>query len=204
MALLRVTFPNPFGDAPPPAAEIAALQKTYGFSDSYASLLGTQNGFQMSKLEAAEDRDMFMAPSAGALSSIDFAQLFSVSELPAAQHRVRSLGKWFFPVGKGYGGDQYAEVLHGSYRGAIVHLNKEIGFLGASSFQDIGLYDTFEDFGIDFDALSVGEQADFFVNEERLDLVGRQAASIDDFLAMCVHCDAETFMGRIVAAPGTK
>ena len=203
-SLLRVTFPNPFGERPPTAAAIAALQKKHGFSDAYASLLRSQNGFRMHKLEAAKDRDAFMTPSPGASSSGDLAQLFTMAELPDAQRRVRALGKWFFAIGKGYGGDPYAEVLHGTYRGSVVHLNPE-NFLGASSFAEVaGNYDDFEDFDIDFNALSVDEQADFLVNEADLDLVARQAASIGEFVALCVHCDAEKFIGRCVAAPAAK
>jgi hypothetical protein len=199
-SLLRVTFPNPFGEPLPTEADVQSLQKTHGFSEAYASRLRTQNGFRMSRLEAATDRDAFLTPNPGASSTLDLAQLFPLAELPDAQHRVRGLNAWFFSIGKGYGGDAYAEVLHGTYRGSIVHLNKEV-FLGTSSFEQIAAsYDDFEDFDLDFKALSVDEQADFLVTEMRLDLVARLASTIDEFLALCVHSDAETFMGRVVAA----
>lgn len=201
-SLFRVQFPNPFGEGAAAASSIADLQKKYGFSDAYAALLRTQNGFRVFKLEEAKGRDAFLVPSQATPSSLDLAQLFNVGELADAQHRIRAIGAWFFAIGKGYGGDQYAEVLHGAHRGCIVHLNKEI-ILGTSSFDEIAeSYDDFDDFDVDFKELSVGEQADFLVETNELDLVARLAPSIDDFLALCVHCDAERFMGRIVAAPG--
>jgi len=200
-SLLRVKFPNPFGDQAAASSAVAALQKQLGFSDAYASLLGGQNGFRVGTLEDAKGRDAFLAPTDATSPGLDFAQLFTVAELGDAQRRIRSLGAWFVAIGKGYGGDQYAEVLHGAHRGSIVHLNKEI-FLGASSFSEIAEgYDDFEDFDIDFKKLSVGQQADFLVETEDLDLVARMAPSIDDFLALCVHCDTERFMGCAVAAP---
>lgn len=200
-SLLRVRFPNPFGERSPAASSVADLQKRYGFSDAYAALLSAQNGFRVFKLEEAKGRDAFLVSSTATPSSLDFAQLFNVGELADAQHRIRAIGAWFFAIGKGYGGDQYAEVLHGAHRGCIVHLNKEV-FLGTSSFDQIAeSYDDFKDFDVDFAKLSIGEQADFLVEAKELDLVARLAPSIDDFLGLCVHCDAERFMGRIVPAP---
>lgn len=195
--LSRVLFPNPFGEIPADAA-VTELEERFAFSTAYAAFLRTQNGFRFFALEEGADRQRYLTMGADSETTLDIAQLFTVAELPAAQHRIRALGKWFFSIGKGYGGDQYAEVLHGNHRGSIVHLNHEV-FLGTSSFEQIAEnYDNFEEYDVDFFELSVSSQADFLVDTVALDLAAKVASSAEEFVASCIQCDPAGFLGRCV------
>ena len=200
MSTLRVLFPNPATDARAADTEIAQLQQKYGFSDAYAAQLKRQNGFQVFALESLAERSQYLVDAGPATPLFDFAQLYSTSEIPAAQDRIRAISPWFVSIGKGYGGDQYAEVRCGEHKGAVVHLNKEV-FLGVSSFEAFAeQYDDFDDFDFDFDEHTAEDQADFLVTCEGLDLATIVAPSVAVFLAECVYCDTERFVGHCVPA----
>lgn len=201
MKLLRVLFPNPAGDPAAPSDRVEALQRQYSFSHAYAAHLSAQNGFRVFALEGLEGRERYLADAEGDTTpTFDFAQLYSTDEIPDAQARIGVLSRWFVSIGKGYGGDQYAEVLRGAYKGAVVHLNHE-QCLGVSSPAALAAqYDDFEEFGVDFRALSSDEKVDFLVSTPELDLVTVVAPNVDAFLAECLFCDAERLTGQCVPA----
>ncbi len=204
MTLHRVSFPNPAGDALASSADIATLQQQHRFSDAYAAHLRRQNGFRFYALEALPERSRYLHEMSAKPSSLDLAQLYSMDEIAPAQKRIAAIGEWFFSIGKGYGGDQYAEVRCGAHKGAIVHLNKG-AFLGTSTFEAFAeRYDHFEEFDFTFEESSREEQADFLVASEDLDFATLIASSLEVFLAECICCDAERFTGVCVRAEGAR
>lgn len=192
-------LPNPFGATPVADEAVVALQRKYGFSSDYASFLRTPNGFSPHALEDSGQRERYVVADARGEEGPDLALLFSADVLAKEAPRVGALGGYFFPIGKGYGGDHYAEVLCGKHRVSIVSLNHE-AYLGVSSLENfVEQYDGFADFDVDFDELDDDQRADFLVETEGLDLVWKIAPSLSALLhhGVCITDD-----GTGVTVPG--
>ena len=123
---MQILFPNPFGWTLPSAEKVTALQQQYGFSDTYAEFLRIQNGFRVDNLWDNPQRNRYLTGEwLDSEHCIDLRLLFGI--VPTQPHfdledylTMPSLfaGLWF-PIGMGYGGDEFAEILHGKYQGYI-------------------------------------------------------------------------------------
>lgn len=189
---MKVIFPNPAGYKLPTKASVLAYQKQQGFSDQYAEFLITQNGFSFNKLEKNTENAKFISES-----SISHAVCFDVkrffgycidqekNDLVDFQENIDIFKGIFFIIGIGCGGDAFVEVLAGKYKGYIGSL-------------DHGLYitcDSLDEFVdrmglVGFQDASLTKQADIICDND-CGVIWLHAASIQEFVADCIHCDDE-------------
>jgi hypothetical protein len=187
---MQIIFPNPYGYKLPKEYRVRVLQKQYQFSDAYADFLLTQNGFLFDSLVECPDRAKFIVPSAHDPEHYsDLRVLYgfdSGDEYYDLEDCIESLSIFqtaFFPIGSGYGGNDYVEVLHGKFKGYIGSLDHEM-YAGNS-----GIDDFLEDMGLEgFPDMTRDEQTDALADPE-LGLLWLHASSMTEFVQDCIYCD---------------
>ena len=89
----------------------------------------------------------------------------------------------FFPIGVGYGGYDYVEVLAGKYKGYIGSLDHDMyaGSEDLDEFIDNMELEGYQDAALD-------EQANILADPD-LGLMWFHATSMKEFVDECIHCD---------------
>ena len=188
---MKVIFPNPYGNSPASESQIASLKDAFGISEDYAQFLKEQNGFSFEKLEESEISKNYLTGEAeSSEGKSDLRVLYSYgTEEPyydvkeKIKEEFYTFGGAFFPVGEGYGGNLYVEILHGDRKGYVASLDHE---LYASS----GSFDEFlEEFEISR-TTNLSDLANKLVDEE-LGLAWFHAATFNDFISQSVRADED-------------
>ncbi len=185
---MRIRFPNPYGYARISEARAKELQACYGFSDAYRKFLVTQNGLLLDALECANG-DYLARDDAHAQGCSDLRVLYGLDsddeeyELEDHLDDAEIFGGCFFPIGEGYGGNTYVEVLRGSRRGWIASLDRGM-YVSCEDLQSF-----VEEMELEgFDEASPDERADLLTDPE-FGLAWFHATSMTEFVERCVHCD---------------
>lgn len=191
---MQIIFPNPDGYKLPTKASVLAYQKLQGFSDDYANFLITQNGFSFKSYD--EDTDVRTAYAEYSSESdnnsethSDLSVLYGFDsgdeyyDLADNQEGLDIFKGVFFPIGVGYGGNDYVEVLAGKYKGYIGSLDHDMyaGSDDLDEFIDNMELDGYRDAALD-------EQANMLADPD-LGLMWFHATSMKEFAADCVHYD---------------
>jgi hypothetical protein len=191
---MQILFPNPDGYKLPAKERVLAYQKQYGFSDQYADFLLTQNGFSFKTYD--EDTDVCAAYAKYSAESdndseghSDLSVLYGFDsgdeyyDLEDNQQGLEIFKGVFFPIGVGYGGNDYVEVLAGKYKGYIGSLDHDL-YAGSEDLDEFienmeleGYQDAQQD-----------EQANMLADPD-LGLMWFHATSMKEFAAKCVHYD---------------
>jgi hypothetical protein len=189
---MQVLFPNPYGFKLPQKNHIPALQKLYGFSNDYAEFLRLQNGFLFDKLEESVGNKKYLSASLDdAEHCSDLRVLYGFEsgddyyDLLDNLENLIMFQSVFFPIGVGYGGNDYVEILAGEFKGFIASLDHEM-YASSSSIEDF--VDEMNLKG--FHDFSVDEKADVLVDEQ-LGLVWLHAISMAEFTECCIRCDQQ-------------
>ena len=191
---MKITFPNPAGYKLPNKTSVLAFQKQYGFSDQYAAFLLTQNGFSFKPYD--ENTDVrsayanYSVPSDDdSEGSSDLSVLYGFDsgdkyyDLADNQEGLDIFKGVFFPIGVGYGGNDYVEVLAGKYKGYIGSLDHDM-YAGSEDLDEF--IDNMELEG--YQDATLDEQANMLADPD-LGLMWFHATSMKEFLAECIHCD---------------
>lgn len=200
--LFRIQFPNPYGAQLPRLERVQALQETYGFSDQLADFLLTQNGFRPLKMEEDPDRDMYIVDEVieGEGDEGDFCQDFQLLYSMGVETDHYDLEKilsysplleLFFPIGSDCAGNEFVEILTGSYKGYIACIDHDSS-LAPEDLDDYAMQVFDEE---SFAELSPEEQIDA-LTDRAIGPVALQAPSLKVFVEECLHLDAE-FMGYV-------
>lgn len=191
---MKINFPNPDGYKLPTKARVLAYQKEHGFSNDYADFLLTQNGFSFKSYD--EDTDVRTAYAEYSSESdnnsethSDLSVLYGFDsgdeyyDLADNQQGLDIFKGVFFPIGVGYGGNDYVEVLAGKYKGYIGSLDHDMyaGSNDLDEFIDNMELEGYQDAPLD-------QQADMLADPE-LGLMWFHATSMKEFAADCVHYD---------------
>jgi hypothetical protein len=185
---MQVLFPNAFGHPLPQEDEVLDLQDQYGFSQDCAEFLFRQNGFSFDRLADSSDADECLAAGEDdADGHSDLRHLFGLgAEAPfddlQAQLEEFMFRELLFPIGAGYNGNVYVEVLAGKYQGFIASLDHEM-FAGSASLEEF-----LDEFELDAQAMDRDELADALC-DPKLGLAWFHARSLRQFLSECVFCD---------------
>ena len=185
---MQVLFPNIFGHGLPEEEEVLDLQEQYGFSQDYAEFLFRQNGFSFDRLADSPEADECLVPGEddsegnadlrhlnGLNSDSPFDDLQAVLE----DSMFREL---LFPLGVGYGGNLFVEVLAGQYQGFIASLDHEM-YASCASLEEF-----FDEFDLDALCLDRDEMTDALC-DPKLGLAWFHARSFRQFISECVFCD---------------
>jgi hypothetical protein len=191
---MKILFPNPLGYKLPTQARVLAYQQQLGFSDDYADFLLTQNGFSFKPYD--EDTDVCIEYAKYSAQSdnnseghSDLSVLYGFDsgdeyyDLSDNQPGLDIFKGLFFPIGVGYGGNDYVEVLAGKYKGYVGSLDHDM-YAGAEDLDEF--IDNMELEGYQ-DAPS-DEQANMLADPD-LGLMWFHATSMKEFVADCVHYD---------------
>ncbi len=187
---MQVLFPNGFGHPLPRQDEVLDLQDRHGFSEDYAEFLLRQNGLSFVRMAEAPDAAEYLAESDDeAQGHSDLSDLLGLgSDLPFDDLEARIEEFIFrdllFPIGSGYGGNDYVEVLAGKYKGFVASLDHEM-YAGNASLEDF-----LEEFEIDASDLDRDGLADALCDPD-LGLAWFHANSVRQFVSECVYCDDE-------------
>ena len=193
---MKVVFPNPFGNAPVPPERVAELQRRLLFSAEYAEFLATQNGFIFDDLRDSDCRDAYLAePDLEPTGSPDIRVLYNADArdpyYDLEDNAASIFSEIFLPIGAGYGGDEYVEVLAGENKGRIASLDHEM-YAGCEQLDDL-----LEEFDLShLTDSSRAKQADALADSD-LGLMWFHADSFRDFLSDGIHCDAR-YAGFVV------
>ncbi len=194
---MQILFPNAFGQTLPQEDEVLDLQERHGFSDEYAEFLFRQNGFSFDALaDSSEAEDCLADGEDDSEGASDLRLLFGLgSDTPfddlntqVEEFMFRGL---FFPIGVGYGGNPYVEVLTGKYQGFIASLDHEL-FAGNVSFEEF-----LDEFDIDA-GLEREDMVDALCAPD-LGLAWFHARNVQQFLSECIFCD-EALTGFVMDA----
>ncbi|ARU05250.1 hypothetical protein CCO03_11680 [Comamonas serinivorans] len=195
---MQILFPNSFGHPLPQEDEVLDLQEQYGFSQDYAEFLFRQNGFSFDRLADASDPDECLAVGEDdAEGNADLRHLYALgAEAPFddlnAQLEDFIFREVLFPIGAGYGGQVFVEVLAGKYQGFIASLDHEL-YASNTSLEEYLEEAELEGSEEDRDAL-----ADALCDPES-GLAWFHARSLRQFLSECVFCD-ESLTGFVMDA----
>ena len=185
---MQVLFPNIFGHGLPEEEEVLDLQEQYGFSQDYAEFLFRQNGFSFDRLADSPEADECLVPGEDDgegnadlrhLNGLNSDSPFDDLQAVLDDCMFREL---LFPIGVGYGGNLYVEVLGGQYQGFIASLDHDMYASSAS------LEEFFDEFELDAQGLSRDEMIDALCDPE-LGLAWFHARSFRQFISECVFCD---------------
>ncbi|MGY0505247.1 hypothetical protein [Luteimonas sp. e5] len=198
---MKIRFPNPYGYPLPPAGEVVELQAEFEFSDAYADFLKTQNGLLFDHLDAAGDAaSAYLHGTPTEPGYPDVRVLFGFRsrdphyELADRLCSTRNLFHGvFLPIGEGYDGAMYVEVLAGRQRGCIASLDHEM-HAGANSLAD---FCKAMELG-DPAAMSTDALADALM-DDALGLAWVHADDFASFLGECLHLDSSG-CGRVIDA----
>ena len=187
---MQVMFPNPFGGGPLPSAQaVQDLQSQHGFSDALAQFYLRQNGFNSQAMDAdPEAAQAFLrGGEADPPGAADLARLFALNADKAHMDLGGEVESNFFsglcfPIGAGYGGNLYVEILCGRHKGFIADLNHEL-FFGCDSFEAF-----LDEMELDVQGLSRDQVMDTLCDPDS-DLVWFHARDMQQFLNDCVFRD---------------
>ena len=187
---MQVIFPNPYGFKLPEMARIQAMQKQYAFSNEYANFLQIQNGFSFDSLENCSDDERHLSVGEEVSDgNSDLRVLYGLDsddpyyELTDACEEFSLFQGLFFPIGVGYGGNDYVEILAGRFKGYIASLDHDM-YACCDSIEDY-----IKDMELDgFQDLSLDEKANVLADDE-LGLVWFHAGSMKEFTDSCIYCD---------------
>jgi hypothetical protein len=193
---MKIIFPNPAGFKLPTKANVLAYQKLHGFSDQYADFLIAQNGFSFKPYD--EDTDACAAYAKYSTESdnnaeghSDLSALYGFEsgdeyyDLEDNQQGLDIFKGVFFPIGVGYGGNDYVEVLAGKYKGYIGSLDHDM-YAGAKDLDEF--IDNMELEG--YQDAPRDQQANMLADPD-LGLLWLHATSMKEFAAECVHYDEQ-------------
>jgi hypothetical protein len=191
---MQILFPNPAGYKLPTKARVLAYQKEQGFSDQYADFLITQNGFSFKPYD--ENSDVLAEYAKYSAQSdnnseghSDLSVLYGFEsgdeyyDLADNQKGLDIFKGVFFPIGVGYGGNDYVEVLAGKYKGYIGSLDHDM-YAGSEDLDEF--IDNMELEG--YQDAPPDEQANMLADPD-LGLMWFHATSMKEFAAKCVHYD---------------
>lgn len=191
---MKINFPNSLGFKLPTQASVLAYQKLYGFSNQYADFLLTQNGFSFKSYDEHSDvRKVYAGFSEvsddDSEGNSDLSVLYGFDsgdeyyDLEDNQQGLEIFKGVFFPIGVGYGGNDYVEVLAGKYKGYIGSLDHDLyaGSEDLDEFIDHMELEGYQDAPLD-------EQANILTDPD-LGLMWFHATSMKEFSAKCVHYD---------------
>ena len=187
---MQVMFPNPFGGGPLPSAQaVQDLQSQHGFSDALAQFYLQQNGFDTNRMDAEPEAAKAFLRGAEVDSSrcADLASLLALNADKAymdlgAEVESNFFSGLCFPIGAGYGGNLYVEILCGRHKGFIADLNHEL-FFGCDSFEAF-----LDEMELDVQGLSRDQVMDTLCDPDS-DLVWFHARDMQQFLNDCVFRD---------------
>ena len=122
---MKVNFPNRLGHASTSPEQVDLLSSQFGFSAAYSDFLKNQNGFNFSDLESiSETAEILTGDPESSEGKSDLRVLYSIgTEDPYYDLEIKisdpfaTFGGAFFPIGEGYGGNLFVEVLHGEKKG---------------------------------------------------------------------------------------
>lgn len=191
---MKITFPNPAGCKLPSKTRVLAYQNEQGFSDQYADFLLTQNGFSFKPYDKDTDVRLDYAAYSEASDNdseghSDLSVLYGFDsgdeyyDLEDNQQGLDLFKSVFFPIGVGYGGNDYVEVLAGKYKGYIGSLDHDM-YAGSDDLDDF--IDNMELEG--YQDAPLDEQANMLTDPD-LGLMWFHATSMKEFAAECIHCD---------------
>ena len=184
---MKILIPNPFGFPRPSREAIAGLRRDYGGSEAYAAFLAVQNGLEVDRLAMSGARDAYLSEIEGDSDEgrPDLRVLYGLDSGRPYHELRKALSDWLFtpyflPIGEGYGGNVYVEILKGEHHGSIASLNHEY-YLGGNldDFLAAAKLDGFA--AADDDA-----RADM-LSSERVGLAWRHAPSLTVFLDSCLR-----------------
>ena len=188
---MKVNFPNRLGHASTSPEQVDLLSSQFGFSAAYSDFLKNQNGFNFSDLESiSETAEILTGDPESSEGKSDLRVLYSIgTEDPYYDLEIKisdpfaTFGGAFFPIGEGYGGNLFVEVLHGEKKGYIASLDHE---LYASSSD-------FEDFLEEFDLPTNGQTAELAdaLMDDELGLAWIHAESFERFIDSGVRVDED-------------
>jgi hypothetical protein len=191
---MQILFPNPAGYKLPTKARVLAYQKEKGFSGEYADFLITQNGFsfkpydensdvlaEYAKYSAQSDNNSEGHSDLSALYGFESGDEYY--DLADNQEGLDIFKGVFFPIGVGYGGNDYVEVLAGKYKGYIGSLDHDM-YAGSEDLDEF--IDNMELEG--YQDAPPDEQANMLADPD-LGLMWFHATSMKEFAAHCVHYD---------------
>ncbi len=193
---MKIIFPNPAGYKLPTQARVLAYQKLHGFSNQYADFLLTQNGFSFKSYDENSDVRKAYAGFSEASDddsegNSDLSVLYGLDsgdgyyDLEDNQQGLDIFKGVFFPIGVGYGGNDYVEVLAGKYKGYIGSLDHDM-YAGSDDLDEF--IDNMELEG--YQDATRDQQADMLADPD-LGLMWFHAKSMKEFVAECIHCDEQ-------------
>ena len=194
---MRVIFPNPFGYPLPQRDQVLRLKEQHHFSDGYTEFLLSQNGFCFASLAGSENPRQFMgAIDADLGNESELKVLYGLVDredagLEQKTEALSMFGWSFIPIGEGYSGNDYVEVLRGKFAGYVASLDHKM--YGACSDLDEFLDAVGRQ---DLSAASPEALTDA-LTDPGLGLVSMHATSMREFIANCVHCD-DQFKGYVL------
>lgn len=195
---MQVLFPNAFGHELPEEDEVLSLQDEYGFTNEYAEFLFRQNGFSFDRLADEPDAEECLVDGEDdPEGNADLRLLYALNGDSHFDDLESQLDEFFFrellfPIGVGYNGNPYVEVLAGKYQGCIVSLDHEM-FAGSGSLEEL-----LDELELDAGSMDRDELVDALCSP-KLGLAWFHARNIRRFLSECVCCD-EALNGFVLDA----